>query len=247
MPRANHFFLPGYIWHITHRCHKREFLLKFEKDKKRWIYWLFEAKKRYKLHVLNYNVTSNHIHLIVFDDKPGSVSKSLQLIAGRVGQEFNNRKKRKGAFWEDRFHATAIDTELYLMQCMNYIDLNMVRNGTVNHPREWQFGGYNEIITPKSRYSIIDRNRLMELIKEVDEEQFVSSYIASLEKTIKKDDYQFDPKWSKSIAVGSEKYIEGIKDQLGIKGNKKKKEQVDDVWLLNEPGGSYKSLFGAKK
>ena len=28
MPRANRYFLPGYVWHITHRCHKREFLLK---------------------------------------------------------------------------------------------------------------------------------------------------------------------------------------------------------------------------
>jgi hypothetical protein len=26
MPRANHYFLPGYIRHITHRCHKKEYL-----------------------------------------------------------------------------------------------------------------------------------------------------------------------------------------------------------------------------
>jgi len=34
MPRANRYFLPGYIWHITHRCHKKEFLLKFSTDRK---------------------------------------------------------------------------------------------------------------------------------------------------------------------------------------------------------------------
>jgi hypothetical protein len=27
------------------------------------------------------------------------------LIAGRTGQEFNQRKSRKGAYWEDRYHA----------------------------------------------------------------------------------------------------------------------------------------------
>ncbi len=32
MPRANRYFLPGHVWHITHRCHKQEFLLKFVKD-----------------------------------------------------------------------------------------------------------------------------------------------------------------------------------------------------------------------
>ena len=30
MTRANRHHLPGYVWPITHRCHKREFLLKME-------------------------------------------------------------------------------------------------------------------------------------------------------------------------------------------------------------------------
>ena len=117
MPRANRYYLPGYVWHITHRCHKREFLLKFDKDKRRWIHWLFEAKKRYGLCVLNYMVTSNHVHLLIYENKVGTISKSLQLIAGRVGQEYNIRKTRKGAFWEDRYHATVIGTENYLIHC----------------------------------------------------------------------------------------------------------------------------------
>jgi len=25
MLRANRYFIPGYIWHITHRCHQEEF------------------------------------------------------------------------------------------------------------------------------------------------------------------------------------------------------------------------------
>jgi hypothetical protein len=37
MPRANRYFLPGYVWHITHRCHKGEFLLKFDRDQRRWV------------------------------------------------------------------------------------------------------------------------------------------------------------------------------------------------------------------
>ena len=47
MPRANRYFLPDHVWHITHRCHKKEFLLKFAKDRKRWLHWLFEARKRF--------------------------------------------------------------------------------------------------------------------------------------------------------------------------------------------------------
>ncbi|MFT5110852.1 MAG: putative transposase [Parasphingorhabdus sp.] len=89
MPRANRYFLPGHIWHITHRCHKKEFLLKFSRDRARWIAWLFEAKKRYGLCVLNYVVTSNHIHLLVKDTGKNAIPRSLQLIAGRTAQEYN--------------------------------------------------------------------------------------------------------------------------------------------------------------
>jgi REP element-mobilizing transposase RayT len=95
---------------MTHRCHKKEFLLKFVRDRRRWLDWLFEAKKRFGLSVLNYTVTSNHIHLLVYDNNGrDAVAKSMQLIAARTGQEYNIRKQRKGTFWEDRYHATAIE------------------------------------------------------------------------------------------------------------------------------------------
>jgi len=67
-------------------------------------------------------ITSNHIHLLVIDDGPNDViSKSMQLIAGPTGQEYNQRKRRKGAFWEDRYHATAIESDDHLFRCMVYI------------------------------------------------------------------------------------------------------------------------------
>ena len=37
MPRANRHYIPGCIWHITHRCHKKEFLLKFARDRSRFM------------------------------------------------------------------------------------------------------------------------------------------------------------------------------------------------------------------
>jgi len=111
MPRANRHFLPGYVWHITHRCHHKQFLLKFVRDRRRYLHWVFEAKKRFGLSVLNYAVTCNHVHLLVKDTGQDVISQSIQLIAGRTAQEYNQRKNRQGAFWEDRYHATAIEAD----------------------------------------------------------------------------------------------------------------------------------------
>ena len=88
--------------------------MKFVRDRKKWISWLHEAKKRFGIAVLDYTVTSNHIHLLVRDTGEDVIPRSMQLIAGKVAQQYNHRKKRKGAFWEDRYHATAVDTGEHL-------------------------------------------------------------------------------------------------------------------------------------
>jgi REP element-mobilizing transposase RayT len=171
MARAYRHYIPNGVWHITHRCHQREFLLKFAKDKKRWIAWLYEARKRFGLRILNYIVTSDPIHLLVLDSGEGVIPNSLQHIAGRTAQEFNRRKGWKGAFWEDRYHATAVDTDDHLTRCLVYMDLNMARAGVVKHPSERPFSGYHEVQNPPDRRSRIDRKGLMELCGIADEAQ----------------------------------------------------------------------------
>jgi len=95
MPCAKRYYVPGLVWRITHRIHQQEFLLKFAKDRLRRFAWLYEAKRRYGLCVLNDIVTSNHIHLLVLDTKKNVISNSMQLIAGRTAQEYNKRKKHR--------------------------------------------------------------------------------------------------------------------------------------------------------
>ena len=76
-------------------------------------------------------VTSNHVYLLVVDTEEGVIAKSLQLVAGRTAQEFNQRKNKKGAFWEDRYHATSVEPDDHLAKCIVSIDPNMVRAGVV--------------------------------------------------------------------------------------------------------------------
>ncbi|MBN1930263.1 MAG: transposase [Desulfobacterales bacterium] len=247
MARAKRHYLPGHVWHITHRCHKKEFLLKFARDRRRWLQWLFEAKKRYGLCVLNYMVTSNHIHLLVVDGGERKViPKSIQLIAGRTGQEYNQRKNRNGAYWEDRYHATAVSSDRHLIECIVYIDLNMVRAGVVTHPSEWDFGGYNEIQNPRERYALIDYKRLMDLFHFSTVDQLRNSHKKWVEEILKTKNYVRESKWSQSIAVGSKSFVEGIKEKLGILVKGRKLIGSNDLYQLRELRAVYNSNFASK-
>jgi REP-associated tyrosine transposase len=248
MARAKRHYIPGQIWHITHRCHKREFLLKFAKDRRRWLQWLFEAKNRYNLPILNYAVTSNHIHLLVVgDDDRDVIPNSIKLIAGRTGQEYNQRKKRKGAFWEDRYHATAIESGEHLFQCLVYLDLNMVRAGVVEHPSEWPFCGYNEIQKPRRKNILIDYERLRKLLGFETYDRVITYHKRWVEDYLGNGKNIRDEKWTRSIAVGSRGFVDKVKSMLGALAIGRKSTEVGESYQLREPSVPYNAHFGAKK
>lgn len=244
MPRSNRYYISGYVWHITHRCHKKEFLLKFAKDRRRWLWWLFEARKRYGLSVLNYAVTSNHIHLIVSDNNGENViPRSIQLIAGRTAQEYNQRRSRKGAYWEDRYHATIIENDDHLRRCLLYIDLNMVRTGVVAHPSQWEFCGYNEILNPKKRYALIDYETLKDMLGFKKMDDLSMAYQEWIDEALKISNHCRDGKWTESVAVGSDAFVTAAKKHLGFRVKGRKVFEEEGSYQLREEAGTYNGIF----
>jgi putative transposase len=248
MARAKRHYIPGYIWHITHRCHKREFLLKFSKDRHRYLQWLYQARKRYGLTILNYMVTCNHVHLLVADDGDRDViPNSMQLVAGRTGQEFNQRKERKGAYWEDRYHATAVESGDHLARCIVYIDTNMVRAGVVTHPSMWPFSGYNEIQEPRRKNVLIDYERLQGLLGAGSYDQLRSSHKGWVEEYCRDGEKARKEEWTGSIAVGSRPFVEKVKALLGFRAKGREVIEGGEGYQVREGPAVYKALFGAEK
>ena len=229
MPRASRHFLPGYFWHLTHRCHERSFLLTYNIDRQRWLRWLFEARKRYGFCVLNYMITSNHVHLFVKDTGVGVIPRSMQLVAGRVAQEFNLRKGRGGAFWQDRYHATAVENNHHFVHAMIYIDLNMVRAVVVSDPCQWPFCGYYELMAQRKRYSIIDRKELMRALDINDEAALVAMRRNWVDDALEEGAPCREEKWTHSLAVGGHTFLETIKEELGSKARGRRVELDDGV------------------
>jgi putative transposase len=239
MPRAHRHFLPNHVWHVTHRCHEKAFLLKFAHDRRRYLRWLFEAKKRFGLCVLNYMVTSNHIHLLLKDTDESVIAQSMQLIAGRTAQEYNQRKGRKGAFWEDRYHATAIETGEHMHRCLVYIDLNMVRAGVVGHPADWPHSGYREIQKPPARYAVIDLQALSALSGFTQVAYFQEAHRRWIEEALIRDLVARDDWWSESIAVGSMAFVDKVKIDLGNKARYREVAEMGGTHTLREARGAY--------
>ncbi len=241
MPRAYRSYIPNQIWHITHRCHDKNPLLRLKQDRRNWVDWLYQAKMRFGLYVLNYTIMHNHIHLLVYDNEAGVIPSSMQLIAGKTAQEYNRRHRRKGSFWEDRYHATAVASETHLFRCIVYIDLNAVRAGLVTHPSKWHSSGYAELQQPQGRRIIIARAILLQLLGYASVYEFRSHHRNMIQERINSGLLYREPGWTEGVAYGTKAYIQEVKAKLLLRsGNRRFREIQDGAdWLIREANVNY--------
>ena len=77
----------------------------------------------------------------------GDLSNFGKELKERVAMWYNWKMDREGALWSSRFKSVIIeDEESALSTISAYIDLNPVRAGMVEDPKNYRFGGYAEAV-----------------------------------------------------------------------------------------------------
>jgi len=83
--------------------------------------------RRFAIDVLDYMVTSNPVHLLVWTEHGvGPVSEAMRFLQGTAARDHNRGTGRRGAFWSDRYHPTLVQSGVHLSRCLFYVDLNTV-------------------------------------------------------------------------------------------------------------------------
>ena len=239
MPRGKRYIVPGYTYHVTHRCHDRAFLLRFGKDRRAYREMLRQRLTACGVSLFSYCITSNHVHLLVRPDPSGaleSLSRLMQSLEGDFAQSYNRRKKRRNACWGDRYHATMIDSGVHLWRCLLYIDLNMVRAGVVDDPKDWEWTAYRELMGERRRYRLLDKAGLLDQLGAGSEDAFMRNYAHELDATIQRGELKREAKWTESLAVGSASFIEKVGRQIGNRMQVERREDETDrsMWILRE-------------
>lgn len=214
MPRANRVQLDGHICHITHRCHDRDFLFRFRKDRNFYRELIRREHRQFNISLLSYCITCNHVHLLLRSKKSHDVGRFMQRVEGAMGQAYNLRRRRTGAFWADRYHATLVEDGHHLWSCFRYIDLNMVRAGVVQHPRDWAWTAWRELVGERRHHRLISRAAVLEAIDVPDWKAFSDQYRGLVEDGIRSQTLLREPWWTEATAVGRPGFIETVKHGL---------------------------------
>ena len=77
----------------------------------------------------------------------GDLSPFMKLLKQRFSVWFNRSHQRYGTLWAERFKSVLVEAKSGVLRTMAaYIDLNPVRAGMVNDPKDYRFCGYAEAV-----------------------------------------------------------------------------------------------------
>ena len=77
----------------------------------------------------------------------------MKQLKGYFAQQYNRRHKRYGTLWSERFKSVLLEGGPAVAAIAAYIDLNPVRAGLCEDPKDYRYCGYAEAIAKGIRDS----------------------------------------------------------------------------------------------
>ncbi len=83
-----------------------------------------------------------------YTSRMGNLSAFVKELKERFSKWYNRKNNRRGTLWEERFKSVLVEDSDHTIATMaSYIELNPVRAGMVEDPRDYRFCGYAEAVT----------------------------------------------------------------------------------------------------
>lgn len=93
--------------------------------------------------VYAYCLMNNHIHLLLKENHE-SIGKAIKRISSGYVYWYNNKYKRCGHLFQERFKSEVVETDEYFLTVIRYIHLNPVKAGIINDAEQYKWSSYRE-------------------------------------------------------------------------------------------------------
>jgi putative transposase len=97
-------------------------------------------------------------------------------LKGGYAQSYNRRHRRYGVLWADRFKSVLLEGGRAVRAISAYIELNPVRAGLCEDPKEYRYCGYAEAMTRGSQIALEGIRTILGLAKTASREEIEREY-----------------------------------------------------------------------
>lgn len=151
MPAGPRLLIECACYHITTRGNQRQLVFLDDKDYKVYLNHLCRYKKECGFLIYGFCLMPNHIHLVGEPTIQTNLSKFMQKLSRSYTAYFNKRYGKVGHLWQDRFRSKVIIKDRYLIDCIQYIEMNPVRAAIVKSATDYPWCSYGERVLGESR------------------------------------------------------------------------------------------------
>ena len=123
------------------RGNERKDIFIDNEDKEKLIKIILHKKADETFKLYAYCIMDNHLHLIVKEQKE-TISQIIKKIAISYAYYFNNKYKRVGHLFQDRYKSETIEDEPYLLSVIRYIHNNPEKAG-ITKKEKYKWSSYS--------------------------------------------------------------------------------------------------------
>jgi putative transposase len=142
MPRVARITIENGCYHIITRGNQKQLVFLEQSDYEKYLSILTKYKKRHKFKLFCFCLMPNHVHLVVEIKEPTAISKIMKGLNLSYTLYFNSKYKKVGHLWQDRFLSKIIHKDIYLLDCINYIETNPIRANLVSNITLYPWSSY---------------------------------------------------------------------------------------------------------
>ena len=110
--------------------------------------------------ILGYCMMPDHVHLIIRPSKKFSLSYVMQMIKGSFTRKINKLNNNDGHLWQRRFYDQMIMNNRQLLNQLDYIHNNPVKDGLATVPCDYPFSSYQQYHEESPSGVILEIDRL---------------------------------------------------------------------------------------
>jgi putative transposase len=137
MPRTARVLVDQGYYHIFTRGIDRRRLFRYRQDYELFLEIVAAYLKQFKVHVMNYCLMPNHLHLLVKVELASDLPVFMKAILQAYAAKFRSKYKSVGFVFQNRYKSRLIDNDAYLLECARYIERNPVRAKMVEDVAEY--------------------------------------------------------------------------------------------------------------
>lgn len=148
------------VYHITVRGNQKQKTFLEEADFLNYLKILKHYKKKYSFKLYAYCLMPNHVHLVLEIKNGKDLSKIMQGINLTYTIYFNKKYQKVGHLWQGRYKSRIIQKDKYLLDCIEYVELNPVRSKLVENPFDYPWSSWRERFGKENK-NLIDMPQLI--------------------------------------------------------------------------------------